>query len=75
MSPYGGVVLLALVAGVCFVLAWTRSDDTPRFIGHAFVAAACLAGFFSGGPVWVFVAAGTAFVSILARLLRRVARA
>jgi hypothetical protein len=75
VSQYGGVVVLALAGGVCFVLSWTRSDDTPRFVGHAFVAAACLFAFFTGGPTWVFVAAGTLFAVNLAMLLMRVARA
>jgi hypothetical protein len=74
-QSYLGVVLMALVAGVCFVLAWTRSNDTPRFIGHGFVAASCLFAFFAGGPAWVFAAWGILFVINLGLLLRRIARA
>jgi hypothetical protein len=74
-QSYGGVVVLAVAAAVCFVLAWTRSDDTPRFVGHAFVAAACLFAFFSGGAAWVLVTAGALFVVNLSFLLVKVARA
>jgi hypothetical protein len=72
---YGGVVVMALAAVVCFTLSWTRSDQTPRFVGHAFVAAACAFTFFSDGPAWLLITAGLVFVVNIGLLVVNVARA
>ena len=73
-QSYAGIVLLVIAAVVSFVLAWSRSDHTPMFVGHAFLAAACVLTFFSGGPSWLLVAAGAVFVVNAGVLIRHVAR-
>jgi hypothetical protein len=75
IESYGGIVVMAFAAVVCFVVGWSRSDETPRFVGYAFVAGACLFTFFSGGPAWLLIAAIGVFVVNMGVLIVNVARA
>ena len=74
-QSYGGVVVMAIAAVVCFILSWTRSDETRRFVGQGFVAMACVFTFVSGGPAWLLISAGVVLAVNVGVLLMNVARA
>jgi hypothetical protein len=66
---------MAIAAVVCFILSWTRSDETRRFVGQGFVAMACVFTFVSGGPAWLLISAGVVLAVNVGVLLVNVARA
>ncbi len=74
-QSYVGVVVMAIAAVVCFILSWTRSDETRRFVGQGFVAMACVFTFVSGGPAWLLISAGVVLAVNVGVLLVNVARA